>query len=243
MVRKKATSRKKLDLTNLDSLTATTPVTEEKEEKEEKQESETPESNKKADSGKTASVAPIEATTLPTEEPPESAIESPLIGEEKAVEKEVSEPAPGAATPIAADKEVSEPAPAEPPLVIVAKKPSRAKPSEATPAVVAKEPSGVTKTVAPEFIQLKKKAIDIQPKKAIVEATNQAGEAFKAGDRIKVKAPWGGSAIAEIVTFYQDNDRKIWAQYNPQDSMPKWTWSRGCTRASFLEKALSGGET
>ncbi len=239
MVRKKATSRKKLDLTNLDSLTATTPVTEEKEEK---QESETPQSNKKVDPGKTASAAPTEATTPPTEELPEIATEFPPVGEETAAEKEVSEPAPAGATPIAAEKEVSEPAPAEPPLIIVAKKPSRAKPSEATPALPAKEPSGATKTVAPEFIQLKKKAIDIQPKKAIVEATNQTGEAFKPGDKIKVKAPWGGSAIAEIVTFYQDNDRKIWAQYNPQDSMPKWTWSRGCTRASFLEKAFSGGE-
>ncbi len=229
MVRKKTTSRKKLDLTNLDSLAATTPLTEEK------LESEKPQSTEKVEKSTEASV---EASTLPIEELPELSTQPTPV----AVEKEVSSEVPPEPTPVAVEKEVSSEAPPEPTPVIVAKKPSRSIPPEATPVVVAKEASRSISAAPTEFIQLKKKpqVIDIQPRKTLVEISNQAGEVFKVGDPIKVKAPWGGTAIAEIANFYHDNDGNAWVQYNPRDSMPKWTWNRGCTRARLLEKALSG---
>ena len=261
MVRKKTTSRKKLDLTNLDSLAATTPLTEEK------QESEKPQSTEKVKKSKKASV---EVTTLPIEELPEVPPEATPVAVEKevssaappeatpvavekevssaappeatpvAVEKEVSSAAPPEATPVAVEKEVSSAAPPEATPVIVARKPSRSIPSASNPVVVEKEASASTITAPTEFIQLKKKpqVIDIQPRKTLIEISNQAGEVFKVGDQIKVKAPWGGTAIAEIANFYHDNDGNPWVQYNPRDVMPKWTWHRGCTRASLLEKAL-----
>ncbi|MCP2729339.1 hypothetical protein [Limnofasciculus baicalensis] len=239
MVRKKTTSRKKLDLTNLDTLAATTPLTEET------LESEKPQSTEKVEKSTEAS---IEVSTLPIEELPEISTAATPVAVEKevsseappiAVEKEVSSEAPPAATPVAVEKEVSSEAPPEATPVIVAKKPSRSIPPEATPVVVAKEASRSISAAPTEFIQLKKKpqVIDIQPRKTLVEISNQAGEVFKVGDPIKVKAPWGGIAIAEIANLYHDNDGNAWVQYNPRDSMPKWTWNRGCTRASLLEKA------
>lgn len=71
----------------------------------------------------------------------------------------------------------------------------------------------------------------------VTEATNEAGELFHKGDSITVKAPWGGEATAEIVDFYQTHSGKIWAQYNPLDSQPNWTWYSGCIRTNLLEKA------
>ncbi|MEQ8956703.1 MAG: hypothetical protein RLP02_02065, partial [Coleofasciculus sp. C2-GNP5-27] len=71
----------------------------------------------------------------------------------------------------------------------------------------------------------------------VTEATNEAGELFHKGDSITVKAPWGGEATAEIVDFYQTHSGKIWAQYNPLDSQPNWTWHSGCIRSHLLAKA------
>lgn len=75
------------------------------------------------------------------------------------------------------------------------------------------------------------------PPPPVTEATNKAGELFQKGDPITVKAPWGGEATAEIVDFYQTHSGKIWAQYNPLDSQPNWTWQSGCIRTNILEKA------
>jgi hypothetical protein len=75
------------------------------------------------------------------------------------------------------------------------------------------------------------------PPPPVTEATNEAGELFHKGDSITVKAPWGGEATAEIVDFYQTHSGKIWAQYNPLDSQPNWTWYSGCIRTNLLEKA------
>lgn len=75
------------------------------------------------------------------------------------------------------------------------------------------------------------------PPPPVTEATNEAGELFHKGDSITVKAPWGGKATAEIVDFYQTHSGKIWAQYNPLDSQPNWTWYSGCIRTNLLEKA------
>ncbi|MEQ8756145.1 MAG: hypothetical protein RID09_21900 [Coleofasciculus sp. G1-WW12-02] len=75
------------------------------------------------------------------------------------------------------------------------------------------------------------------PPPPVTEATNKAGELFQKGDQITVKAPWGGEATAEIVDFYQTHSGKIWAQYNPLDSQPNWTWHSGCIRTNILEKA------
>jgi len=72
--------------------------------------------------------------------------------------------------------------------------------------------------------------------------TNASDEVFKPGDKIRVKAPWGDSAIAEIVTLYQDSSGSNWAYYIPFEPSlpPNWSWLGGCTRASLLVKSKQG---
>jgi len=72
--------------------------------------------------------------------------------------------------------------------------------------------------------------------------TNTSDEIFRPGDKIRVKAPWGDSAIAEIVTLYQDSSGSNWAYYIPFEPSlpPNWSWLGGCTRASLLVKSKPG---
>jgi len=75
--------------------------------------------------------------------------------------------------------------------------------------------------------------------KTLESVTNAAGEVFKAEDRIQVEAPWRDSAVAEIVTLYQDLSGGDWASYLPIEPSPptNWSWLGGCTRASLLVKS------
>lgn len=78
---------------------------------------------------------------------------------------------------------------------------------------------------------------EIKPIKTLESAFNAADEVFQAGDKIVVKAPWGGKAIAEIALLYQDDGGTAWAQYLPLESIPpNWSWLGGCTRTSLLMK-------
>lgn len=78
----------------------------------------------------------------------------------------------------------------------------------------------------------------VKPLKTLAQATNEAAEVFKPGDKIQAKAPWGTIAIAEITTLYEDESGNAWAQYIPAEPLPdKWSWLGGCTRAVLLKKA------
>jgi len=74
--------------------------------------------------------------------------------------------------------------------------------------------------------------------KTLESAANASNETFKPGDMIRVKAPWGESAIAEIVTLYQDLSGNNWAYYVPFEPSPPpdWSWLGGCIQASLLVK-------
>ena len=76
--------------------------------------------------------------------------------------------------------------------------------------------------------------------KTLESVTNAAGEVFETGDRIQVEAPWGDSAVAEIVTLYQDLSSGDWASYIPFETSPpnNWSWLGGCSRASLLVKFI-----
>ncbi|MEQ9670688.1 hypothetical protein [Coleofasciculus sp. G2-EDA-02] len=139
------------------------------------------------------------------------------------------------ARPPAAEKKPESPqscAPASPP--------EAEKKTESTQSCAPASPPAAEKR---PYIVIKPKPIPAKliekqpPPPPVTEATNKAGELFQKGDQITVKAPWGGEATAEIVDFYQTHSGKIWAQYNPLDSQPNWTWHSGCIRTNILEKA------
>ncbi len=73
-----------------------------------------------------------------------------------------------------------------------------------------------------------------KPKKLpqLDSATNKVSQVFVTGDKIMVSAPWGGTAAAEIVMFYQADG--VWAKYKPLEVREGWTWESGCLRASRL---------
>ena len=69
------------------------------------------------------------------------------------------------------------------------------------------------------------------------EVTNSRGEVFNRGDKIAVRAPWGGAATAEIANLYQDDAGCAWASYVPNESRLDWTWEKGFIRATWLLKS------
>jgi hypothetical protein len=81
------------------------------------------------------------------------------------------------------------------------------------------------------------KSQEYKPLQILDTATNQAGEVFNSGDKIRVTSPWGRKAIAEITGFYQDAGGNSWAQYTSNESLPGWTWEGGCILAALLVKA------
>lgn len=76
--------------------------------------------------------------------------------------------------------------------------------------------------------------------KMLESTTNASNEIFRPGDKIRVKAPWGDIAIAEIVTLYQDLAGNNWAYYVPFEPLlpPDWGWLGGCIQASLLVKSI-----
>jgi len=222
MARKKKSSRKK---TNIESLTSNVPET-----------SETSESTKTVE----------ESTQDSTEvNPPQAQAEA----EESTQSSTPANPSTAEKKPEASTQSST---PANPPTA--EKKPEASTQSStlANPPTAEKKPETSTQssTLANPPTAEKKPYLAIKPKPIpaksvekkpppppVTEATNEAGELFHKGDSITVKAPWGGKATAEIVDFYQTHSGKIWAQYNPLDSQPNWTWYSGCIRTNLLEKA------
>jgi hypothetical protein len=87
-------------------------------------------------------------------------------------------------------------------------------------------------------IESKPQRAEIKTLQTLSEATNAKSEVFQTGDKILVRAPWGATAVAEIVTLYQDNNGEAWAHYLPTESIPpNWSWLSGCIRVPLLIKA------
>lgn len=69
----------------------------------------------------------------------------------------------------------------------------------------------------------------------IPEATNAKGELFKPGDKILVLSPWCQEVEGEITGFYKGAKGSIFAEFVPQESLPQWSWEKGCIRAELLK--------
>lgn len=76
-----------------------------------------------------------------------------------------------------------------------------------------------------------------EPASRIETVSNGDGEAFSTGDKIRVTAPWGEQAIAQITSIYQ-SPSDTWAQYKPiVEELPTgWSWFGGVCRAESLMK-------
>lgn len=86
----------------------------------------------------------------------------------------------------------------------------------------------------------KPRRVEVTPVKPWVEleeVQNQAGELFNQGDLIRVRAPWGEIAIAQIQQFYEVSPGSLWACFVPMEEREEWTWKGGSIRAELLKKA------
>lgn len=70
----------------------------------------------------------------------------------------------------------------------------------------------------------------------ILEAANANGEIFKPGDKIMVRSPWCSQVEVEITGFYRGANGSIFAQFVPEESLPNWSWEKGCIRAELLKQ-------
>ncbi|NJK36607.1 MAG: hypothetical protein HC835_03865 [Oscillatoriales cyanobacterium RM2_1_1] len=78
-----------------------------------------------------------------------------------------------------------------------------------------------------------------QPLVELAEVITPQGEAFKVGERILVRAPWGDQAVAEITNFYQISPDQVVAAFIPQDSKEDWIWEGGYIRIDLLRATAS----
>ena len=248
MARKK-TSRKKLNLTNLDALATIMPETAENSQSTATVEESTPSSAQV----NTVPVEEVSTTSTPSAaadvaEPSSAStvVSATLVPEEPSSASTVVSATPVPEEPSSASTVVSATSVPEEPSSASTVVSATSVPEEpiTTPTIVATVPKEKVIFLAPHPALTKERKLDYRPQRpkpqpiqTVPEATNEAGELFKAGDKINVKAPWGGVAIAEIVSFYLDNHGGVWAQYHPLSCIPKWTWNGGCTRAHLLQKA------
>ncbi|MBE9149060.1 hypothetical protein [Coleofasciculus sp. LEGE 07092] len=216
MARKKST-RKKLNLSNLDSLTANVPPNSEQPELEDSK-SEQPE---------------LEDSKSEQPELEDSKSEQPELEDSKSEQPELEDSKSEQPELESSKSELSKPE-----KTVEEKSSNRA--SEGSNGTGEKKVSVSTPPKPPERppLEIRPKRPDKEPPRKVTEVTNEAGEVFKFGDQISVKAPWGGQATAQIASFYQDNEGNRWVQYNPLTSMPNWSWDGGCTRAKILQKAM-----
>ena len=76
------------------------------------------------------------------------------------------------------------------------------------------------------------------PYKNLETATNQNGETFAVGEKIKINTCNFGEYIVEIKFLYEAADKSVWASYFPVgEEGQKHPWRRGCQRLELLEKS------
>ncbi|MGB3512030.1 MAG: hypothetical protein WBA93_22885 [Microcoleaceae cyanobacterium] len=113
----------------------------------------------------------------------------------------------------------------------VSSKPDTATPSKNSPS------SNIQSNEKPSKPQRPKKTTKPKLKESIKEATNAKGKVFSSGDKILVSAPWSSMVEAKITSFYKSPEGSIWAIFLPQESLPNWSWEKGCIRAELLTEA------
>ncbi|MDJ0557430.1 MAG: hypothetical protein QNJ68_23875 [Microcoleaceae cyanobacterium MO_207.B10] len=113
-----------------------------------------------------------------------------------------------------------------------ASKPDTPTPSKNT---LKNSPSSNTHSIQkPSKSERPKKPVKPKLKESIKEAKNAQGKVFSSGDKILVSAPWSSMVQAEITGFYKSPEGSIWAIFIPQESLPNWSWEKGCMRADLL---------
>lgn len=70
------------------------------------------------------------------------------------------------------------------------------------------------------------------------EASNSAGQVFQVGNKILVQSPWHDVVTAEITGFYKSpHGQVVFAEFTPLESLPDWSWDKGCMKAELLTLA------
>lgn len=72
----------------------------------------------------------------------------------------------------------------------------------------------------------------------LTEASNISGQVFQKGNKILVQSPWHDVVKAEITGFYKSpHGQAVFAEFTPLESLPDWSWDKGCMRAELLTLA------
>ena len=88
--------------------------------------------------------------------------------------------------------------------------------------------------------KFQKKESSPPPYKNLETATNQNGETFVVGEKIKINTCNFGEYTVEIKFLYETADGSIWVTYYPFGSEDqKHGWRRGCQRLELLRKSDS----
>ncbi len=85
--------------------------------------------------------------------------------------------------------------------------------------------------------KFQKKESSPPPYKNLETATNQNGETFVVGEKLKINTCNFGEYTVEIKFLYETADGSIWVTYYPFGSEDqKHSWRRGCQRLELLRK-------
>ena len=85
--------------------------------------------------------------------------------------------------------------------------------------------------------KFQKKESSPPPYKNLETATNQNGETFVVGEKIKINTCNFGEYTVEIKFLYETADGSIWVTYYPfGEEDQKHPWRRGCQRLELLRK-------
>ncbi len=88
--------------------------------------------------------------------------------------------------------------------------------------------------------KFQKKESSPPPYKNLETATNQNGETFTVGEKIKINTCNFGEYPVEIKFLYETADGSIWVTYYPSgEEGQKHPWRRGCQRLELLRKSDS----
>ncbi len=72
----------------------------------------------------------------------------------------------------------------------------------------------------------------------LAEASNISGQVFQVGNKILVQSPWHQVVTAEITGFYKSpHGQAVFAEFTPVESLPDWSWDKGCMKVELLTLA------
>ncbi|MGB3536309.1 MAG: hypothetical protein WBA13_22680 [Microcoleaceae cyanobacterium] len=130
--------------------------------------------------------------------------------------------------------------------IIAVNKPNKPEPTATPEATEVKEEKQLTENTSKSVSRPKPQKSFSRPSKApkpkpkklpeLTEVKNAVGDVFNVGDKIRVRAPWGIWAAAEIDKFYQVNSADVVAHFVPKTERSGWNWFGGCINSELLQK-------